>query len=534
VEASSASFSSLGASSIAAFAPAGAGAGAAPSNPGARALPTLVVLLLRERWRRTEKQMGAIGAVSIGALICGFAWLAAEAWRNFPGAGDDSIPQVIRPAWLCWLIAGALTGRDLFWHPALHKYRALGLSARRAYVLGIPLGFLSAPLLALAFVVGARAYEHWIGGAGRLALLAIAFILASQTANLGVSIIRTLLLRAEAIPAWLATLGACMVLGTVAAGIRPYLGMTPSSWSAIDLTAAAMGGREWPVLPSVLVLALLTLVDATMYAANVRSGLRGDGALPAAWTAPLQRRRIFRVTGGASALESIALLGWLRNRASMLLFVWGLGYGFGYVFVTRPESPVGILAFLWMVSLFHSYLRGNLFGVDRRSAWWYFAIPQGVRGGLAAKNRSLSLIQYVMLAGVLVACVAGGRPAFRQAGTLVMLVSCAVTMTTVGEIVGSYTSVRWPDPIERASQYSGGTALGALLVPLALTIAATLLAVLMSVSQARLPAATAAVLLLGIALGFKALQAVHERTILAGVITDHAEDMRKQLAAFKT
>ena len=228
------------------------------------------------------------------------------------------------------------------------------------------------------------------------------------------------------------------------------------------------------------------------------------------------------------------MLGWLRNRAAMLLFLWGLGYGFGYVLMTKPESPMGILGFFWMLSIFHSYLRGNLFGVDRRAAWWYSAIPQGLHGGLAAKNRSLSQLQYVMFSGVLLACVASGQPVFREVPALVALVSCAVTMTTVGEIVGSVTSVRWPDPIERASQYSGGTALGAFVVPLALTIVALALAVLLAATPARLSASAAALAALGIALGVKALQVAHERTILVTVIAAHGEDMRKQLAAFRT
>jgi len=497
-------------------------------------LRTFTILLLRERWRRTQKQMSVIGVASVGALMFGFAWIVAEGWRNFPGAGDDSIALVVRPAWLCWLIAGVVTGRDLFWHPALHKCRALGLSARRSYLLGVPLGFLSAPLLAVAFVVVTRAYATLTDGGGRLLALGIAFILASQTAMLCISITRNLLLRSEALPARLLILGAAVVLASVASAMWPLFGLMPSQFSVVDLLAASMRDRSWPMLPSVFVALLLTLADATIYSVTVHSGLRGDKVFPAAWTDGLRSRPRFWKRGGVHALSSIAMLGWLRNRAAMLLFLWGLGYGFGYVFMTEPESPIGILGLFWMLSIFHSYLRGNLLGVDRRAAWWYSAIPQGLHGGLAAKNRSLSQLQYVMFSGVLLACVASGQPVSREVPTLVALASCAVTMTTVGEIVGSVTSVRWPDPIERASQYSGGTALGAFVVPLALTIVALALAVLLIATPARLSAAAAALIALGIALGVKALQVAHQRTILVKVIDAHGEDMRKQLAAFRT
>jgi hypothetical protein len=478
--------------------------------------------------------MSAVGVVSIGVLMFGFAWIVAEGWRNFPGATDDSIALVIRPAWLCWLVVGALTGRDLFWHPALHKCRALGLSTRRSYLLGVPLGFLSPPLVAVAFVLVARAYANAPGSGGRLPSLALAFVLASQTAMLCISIARSLLLRNEALPIRLLVAGSAVVIGSVTGVVLPLFGSVASPFSAIDLLAATMSGRSWPVIPSVLIVVLLTLTDATIYSVNVHSGLRGDRAFPVAWAERLRSRRRFWTRGGEHALSSIAMLGWLRNRASMLLFVWGLGYGFGYVFVSKPESPVGALAFFWMLSMFHSYLRGNLFGVDRRAAWWYSVIPQGLRGGLAAKNRSLSLLQYVMFGGVLLACVARGRPVFRQVETWVTLVSCAVAMTTVAEMVGSVTSVRWPDPIERASQYSGGTALGAFLVPAAITIVVIPLAMLVTSTPARLPPSVTGLIALSSALGFKALQVLHRRTALAEVIATHGEGMRKQLAAFKT
>ncbi len=478
--------------------------------------------------------MSAIGVISIGGLLFGFAWIAAEAWRNFPGTTDDSIALVVRPAWLGWLIAGTLTGRDLFWHPALHKCRALGLSVRRSYLLGVPLGFLSAPLFAVAFVLLTRAHANLTTGAIRLPLLVLAFVLAAQTAMLCVSIMRSVLLRSEAISIGVLVAGAAIVFAAVAAATLPYAGAAPSPFSAIDLLAAAMRGRAWPVLPSVLVVALLTLTDATIFSAYVHSGMRGERTFPAAWAGRLRSRRRFWTAGGAHALSSIAMLGWLRNRASMLLFVWGVGYGFGYVFATKPESRVSILAFFWMLSMFHAYLRGNLFGVDRRAVWWYCVIPRGLRGAFDAKNRSLTILQYVMFGGVLLACAASGRPAFRHVETWITLVSCAVAMTTVGEIVGSVTSVRWPDPIERSSQYSGGTALGAFLVPLALTIVVLLLAMVVASTPARLPAAVAALITLTIALALKAVQAVHRRTTLVDVIANHGEAMRKQLAAFKT
>ena len=119
-----------------------------------------------------------------------------------------------------------------------------------------------------------------------------------------------------------------------------------------------------------------------------------------------------------------------------------------------------------MVLIFHSYLRGNLLGVDNQATWLYYMLPIRIENTIRAKNSALSFVQMLMVGGVLLSGVLRRPP---EMGTLIdwmgilSFVCCGLLL---GEIFGSVFSVLHPEPIERSSHYSGGTTPGAFLVPL--------------------------------------------------------------------
>ena len=159
-------------------------------------------------------------------------------------------------------------------------------------------------------------------------------------------------------------------------------------------------------------------------------------------------------------LWRISLLGWLRNRNALLLLIWGALYGFGYTYFTKVGSQMYFVAFCWMVLIFHSYLRGNLLGVDNRAAWVYYRLPIRIDDAIRAKNSALSFVQMVMVGGVLLSPVLRETQGMTTPIDWIGILSFACCGVLLGEIFGSYFSVLHPEPIERSSLYSGGTTPG--------------------------------------------------------------------------
>jgi len=63
------------------------------------------------------------------------------------------------------------------------------------------------------------------------------------------------------------------------------------------------------------------------------------------------------------------------------------------------------------------------------------------------------------------------------------LVCYAYSSILLGEVLGSFFSVRHPEPIERLSQFSGGTSPGALLVPAAQIVFAILFSLMAGLTR---------------------------------------------------
>jgi len=195
----------------------------------------------------------------------------------------------------------------------------------------------------------------------------------------------------------------------------------------------------------------------------------------------------------SSVLWRISLLGWLRNRNALMLLIWGALYGFGYTYFTKAGSQSYFVAFCWMVLIFHSYLRGNLLGVDNKGVWLYYLMPAPIENTIRAKNSSLSFIQMLMVAGVLLPAVLRTTRGMTTLVDWVGILSFALSGILLGEIAGSIFSVLHPEPIERASMYSGGTTPGAFLVPVLQTIVLAILVVPAAVVRRNLNPALAVI-----------------------------------------
>ena len=189
-----------------------------------------------------------------------------------------------------------------------------------------------------------------------------------------------------------------------------------------------------------------------------------DGPQASGNRAVLGGRLLLVNSSWPAPLWRVSLLGWLRNRNALLLLMWGASYGFSWMYFSKPDRASSFFLFCWMVQIFHSYLRGNLFGVDRGAVWLYYMFPMPVQKSLRAKNQTLSAMQGCMIAAVLLPGLLHPVPAMSAADWL--RIACyAYSSTVLGEITGSYFSISDPEPIERSSQFSGAMTVGGFIVP---------------------------------------------------------------------
>ncbi len=159
------------------------------------------------------------------------------------------------------------------------------------------------------------------------------------------------------------------------------------------------------------------------------------------------------------------MLGFLRHRTALLMWVFGVSYGFLFLYFTGDVDQGNCLLFTLMVLLFHGYLRGNLLGVDRNAVWLYFMFPVPVENALRAKNLALTIWQMCMIGAVFLGTALRPAPEMTNAVAWIGVCSYAVSAILLGDVTGNVFSVFFPEPIDRTSRYSGGTATGALVVP---------------------------------------------------------------------
>jgi hypothetical protein len=174
--------------------------------------------------------------------------------------------------------------------------------------------------------------------------------------------------------------------------------------------------------------------------------------------------------------------------------IWGAGYSFVFLWINAASGQAEFIGFSCMVLIFHAYLRGNLLGVDHNSAWFYFMLPVNLEETIRAKNSSLTLLQMLVVAAVVLPAVLRTTPGLTAPLEWMAVLSYIYSTILVGEIVGSIYTILRPQPIVRTSLASGGTAVGNYVVA-----ACQLLFLAIFVAcNFQLPAVIAVVLLTGV------------------------------------
>jgi hypothetical protein len=446
----------------------------------------LAQLLIRERWRRVLAHNGRTGCLVLGLVLTGAAAAVAAAARSqLQNASPVRIAMVLNLGWCLWTACGMLLGKDLTWHIRLERLTVFPVrSFTRLYLLGFVLSFASFPLLLLFSVLQIAVLEQvphvtdlWIGLA--------CYVLFVASVRLTVSVVRAAFRRIcmhSRPPDYWPILSVLLPAGWIAvsslSGLERWL---PGYPLGLVLTGKAPCS---PVLLTAGVVLLLTVADFTLQRSAAYSGMGGlagsrwstrwSGALlliHPAWPAPLWR---------------ISLLGWIRNPNALLLWIWGGGYGFFFMLYTRADALLDYLLFGSMMLIFHAHLRGNLLGIDHKGVWLYYLLPVPADKPLRAKNQTLSLLQACMVAAGILPGIIHPAPTMDAVAWLSVL-SHSIASILLGEICGSYFSLRYPEPIERSSHFSGGVTVGALLLPLLQLLFLAIFLVAIGLSRSLLP-----------------------------------------------
>ena len=437
----------------------------------------LIQLLLRERWRRLELQYGWASRLSVSLLSLMGAWVVAAALSRF--LEISSIQQVAAASdrlLAVWIIAGILTGKDLTWHARLDRLIFFHLSFAHLYGSTLLLGLLNYPLVLALGLLAATTLKIGAGPAVPIGAV-VGFCLLALIVRLIVSLVRTGLYRSNSLSRRVTALlwTAVAIAATVA--LLPLLGYDSSGLLPGSAYASVLLGIDpfRHLLQIAAAVPVLAFVDYVVQLEVVYSGTSGPAPLR---VTRLSRGRFLLLPGSpSSVLWRIGLLGWLRNRNALLLLIWGGLYGFGYTWFTNSQGQIYYIAFCWMVLIFHGYLRGNILGVDNRSAWLYYTLAVPVETAIRAKNSALSFLQMLMVASVLLPAVLRRTPGMTTTVEWVGVMSFACSGVLLGEMFGSVFSLLHPEPIERGVLYSGGTTPGAIMVPVLQTLILALLIV---------------------------------------------------------
>lgn len=461
----------------------------------------LARLLLKERWRKVCKSQGQsawILQLSGGLTLLFFAWIfAAFLTRLLNDVSPQQIGIGLNSLLATWVVVGVLTGHDFTWRVQLERLIFFPLSFQRLYGLTLILGFFSYPLLlglSILEVSFWRKNPHWAGGLTTL----LSFCLLVCIVRLIVSLIRTGLFQGNALTKpvrylWLGTLMSAVMLVTVSMFHHSAAMLLPGSQFGFILLGIDPLKHLLFMATTVLILLCLDYVVQYNF---VYSGIKG----PRAWK--LFRKPAGRVlllhSSASSTLWRISMLGWLRNRNVLLSLILGGGYFFTFIYFYQPDEQIDFILCCWGVILFHMFLRGNLFGVDRAGVWLYFMLPIPIENTLRAKNSALNYIQMLMVAAVLLPAVLGRTSVMTTSIEWIGVLSFACTGILLGEIFGSIFSVLYPEPIDRFSRTSGGTTPGALLVPLIQTLILAILLLLAVLARHFLPTFLTAVLMISV------------------------------------
>jgi hypothetical protein len=427
----------------------------------------LARLLVRNRRRKLAMHYGWFRYANIVLMFVVFACVvSAAAAGPVKHAPIGQLQSLLIIVWASWVLMGITLGNDLGWTIQLETIVVYPVSGFvRLYVMAFLLGFLSFPLLGALFVIEFLAFLR--SGFEPAVLLAtlIGAVLYIASIRLTVSFARAAIVRGRylsvALKAVAALAGVALFAYAGASILHPRIAWLLPGY---HLGLLISGQNFWlPFIYLVAFIGPLAVIDAAMQRDLIYSGIRG----------PLAPEKRLMSGGGLmvfhpawpGSLFRIPLLCWLRSRSALLLLIWGTGYGFFYMYLAKPGTAFDFFLFVWMQLLFYGHLRGNLLGTDRGAVWLYYMFPVRIERVVSAKNQSLSLLQSCMIAGVLLGGFLSRGPGIPFA-EWVRVMCYAVSSVVFGEICGFFFSIRYPDPIDRTSQSSGGTSVGALLVPL--------------------------------------------------------------------
>ena len=427
----------------------------------------LARLLILGRIRKLAMHYGWAGYASSVLILVLFAFaVSTVVSAPVKHVTIAQIQSFLIILWLSWTVMGLALGKDLSWAIRLNEIIVFPVSGfLRLYTVTFLLGFLSIPLLGALFVI---VFVDCLRSGFVLASLfstLVGAVLYIASIRLTVSFGRAAIVRgrylSNSLKAAAALAGTSLLAYTCTAIIRPRLGWLLPGY---HLGFVLSGEHRWlPLAYLGAFSGFLAVIDFVMQRSLIYSGIRGPLAsegrmmaggslilLHSTWPGPLYR---------------ISMLCWLRSRSALLLLMWGTGYSFFFMYFTKPDTALDFFIIVWMQLLFYAYLRGNLLGTDRSGVWLYYRFPVRIEGVIRAKSHSLSLLQSCMIAGGLMGGFLSKGPGIPFSEWMRVL-SYAISSVLFGEICGLFISIRYPDPIDRTSQFSGGTSAGAFLIPL--------------------------------------------------------------------
>jgi hypothetical protein len=426
----------------------------------------LLRMLVCERLRRLRLHCGWACYASICLLFVLFAWMGVSAAGEYVRRSAPArLESHLNLLWAVWILASIVLGKDLSWRIQLERILVFPTPGFvRLYAAAFLLGFLSLPLITFLLVTEFLTFlrSGLSPGICGAALIGVAFYLASI--RLTVSLARAALFQGARLSVGLTTIavlsGALPLIYAGAAICCPWMGvLLPGRLLGLVLS----GAQPWtPLICMAAYCGMLAWADFTVQRRLTYSG--ASGPLAPAGSMMAGGRHLLCSPPWPGPLFRIAILGWLRSRNALLLLIWGVAYGFFYMYFSKAADTLDFFLFLWMVQLFHAYLRGNLLGIDRGGIWLYSMLPIGIEVPLTSKSRALSLLQSCMVLAVIAGGLLSGGSRMNLSEWLRVL-SYALSSLSVGEICGIIFSVQYPEPVDPTSQFSGGTAVGALAVP---------------------------------------------------------------------
>ena len=429
-------------------------------------MAALAKLLLRERWRELRLHGGWLGRTGAGLvfiLLSGSLLHHAAIYMKQASAGQSAV--FLTSLWMVWVLFAALTGKDLSWRINRKRLRILpSCGFNRLYALTFLLGFFSFPLLFSLFVVqfwmevktGFSISGFLTAAAGHF-FFAATVLLSASMFRLAVCGCKLQQRSSKAVFAIaLIGIGGSILMSMAYSNARMlhpgYLLSLLISGEACLIPLACLGA--WFLF--------LFMVDIRIQWDITYSGLRHPHA-PESCVLSKRSFLLFHPKW-PSPIFRIGILGWLRSRSALWLFIWGTAFSFLWTYYSKPGDGYYFFAFIWMNLLFHSYLRGNLLGVDRGAAWIYYMFPCRIEYSLSSKSWSLSLLQAIMIASLMAAGLLQVHSVIDPAAWG-WIASYAVSAILCGEILGLFLSIKFPEAVDWTSQFDGGMTVGALIVP---------------------------------------------------------------------